>query len=203
MLSDDDLAAILARCDAAAPGPWRASTEGRDHLAGSAFVATGPEDARGPDLEISGATAADYDFIAHARQDVARLVSEVRRLRELADSPNAGSGPIVFVDVDDTLVRSAGSKRIPIPSVLQHVRDLHRSGARLYCWSSGGADYARRTAVDLGVDTCFRAFLPKPHAIIDDQTPAEWRNMLCVHPNTAVSMTLEDYARTTTTGKAG
>jgi hypothetical protein len=29
---------------------------------------------------------------------------------------------IVFVDVDDTLVRSAGSKRIPIAAVLDRVR---------------------------------------------------------------------------------
>jgi hypothetical protein len=36
---------------------------------------------------------------------------------------------IVFVDVDDTLVRSAGSKRIPITSVVERVAGLKRAGA--------------------------------------------------------------------------
>ena len=44
------------------------------------------------------------------------------------------SAPIcIYVDVDDTLVRSVGSKRIPIPSVIRHVGELHREGAILYC----------------------------------------------------------------------
>jgi hypothetical protein len=29
-----------------------------------------------------------------------------------------------YVDLDDTIVRSVGAKRIPIPKVIQHVRDL-------------------------------------------------------------------------------
>ena len=57
----------------------------------------------------------------------------------------------VYVDVDDTLVRSVGTKRIAIPSVIQHVRDLHASGAILYCWSAGGADYARASAEEFGL----------------------------------------------------
>lgn len=39
---------------------------------------------------------------------------------------------IVFVDVDDTLVRSAGSKRIPITSVTERVAALKQAGATLY-----------------------------------------------------------------------
>jgi hypothetical protein len=50
---------------------------------------------------------------------------------------------VVYVDVDDTLVRSFGSKRIPMTEMVRHVRDLSRDGAVLYAWSSGGADYAR------------------------------------------------------------
>jgi len=42
---------------------------------------TGEGDARGPDIELTGATAADQDFIAHARQDVPRLLAEIERLR--------------------------------------------------------------------------------------------------------------------------
>lgn len=36
---------------------------------------------------------------------------------------------IVFVDVDDTLVRSMGTKRIPMPSVVKRVIQLHQDGA--------------------------------------------------------------------------
>lgn len=50
---------------------------------------------------------------------------------------------VVYVDVDETLVRNYGRSRIPIPSVIAHVRQLFENGAELYCWSSGGAAYAR------------------------------------------------------------
>jgi predicted mannosyl-3-phosphoglycerate phosphatase (HAD superfamily) len=46
---------------------------------------------------------------------------------------------VVFVDVDDTLVRSVGTKRIPMPPVVARVRELHRQGVALYLRSSGGA----------------------------------------------------------------
>jgi hypothetical protein len=90
--------------------------------------------------------------------------------------------PTVFVDVDDTLVRSVGARRIPIPSVVQRVRELHASGAVLYCWSSGGANYARDSASELGMADLFTAFLPKPDIMIDDQAPAEWRYCTLVRP---------------------
>jgi hypothetical protein len=80
-LSDDDLMSIKARCDAATSGPWRSWIEGRDHEAGSNFIQTGPDTGRGPDIELLGASNADQDFIAHARQDVPRLLAEVHRLR--------------------------------------------------------------------------------------------------------------------------
>lgn len=100
---------------------------------------------------------------------------------------------VVYVDVDDTLVRSFGSKRIPMSSVVEHVRELHRRGATLYCWSTGGAEYAQASARELGLEACFSGFLPKPHVMIDDQAPADWRLLVCVHPNEAASKTLDDY----------
>lgn len=57
--------------------------EGRDHASGSSFIMTGPPHARGQDMEMSGATTDDQDFIAYARQDVPRLIEEVKRLRSL------------------------------------------------------------------------------------------------------------------------
>ena len=92
---------------------------------------------------------------------------------------------IVFVDVDDTLVRSMGTKRIPMPSVVKRVIQLHQDGAGLYLWSSGGADYARASAVELGIEQCFLGFLPKPDAYIDDQSVAEWRYCQHVLPSNA------------------
>ncbi|WP_405051624.1 DUF705 domain-containing protein [Stenotrophomonas pigmentata] len=93
---------------------------------------------------------------------------------------------IVFVDVDDTLVRSFGTKRIPMPSAIAHVRELHQQGFALYLWSSGGADYARSSAAELGIEHCFVAFLPKPDAYIDDQPVHEWRYCQHVLPGNSI-----------------
>ncbi|MFM7331336.1 MAG: DUF705 domain-containing protein [Brachymonas sp.] len=86
---------------------------------------------------------------------------------------------IVFVDVDDTLIRTVGSKRIPMPDVVEQIRQLKSSGAILYLWSSGGADYAESSAIELGIEDQFIGFLPKPNVYIDDQPLHEWR--LCRH----------------------
>jgi hypothetical protein len=91
-------------------------------------------------------------------------------------------GEIVFVDIDDTLARSAGSKRMPITSVGERVAALKRAGATMFCWSTGGADHAREVARELGLEHCFVAFLPKPTILLDDQAPAEWRLCRHVHP---------------------
>jgi hypothetical protein len=100
---------------------------------------------------------------------------------------------VVYVDVDDTLVRSFGSKRIPMTEMVAHVRALAGAGALLYCWSTGGTDYARAAAAELGIDDCFAGFLPKPNVMIDDQPIADWRRTVHVHPAEAVSKTLDDY----------
>lgn len=86
---------------------------------------------------------------------------------------------IIFVDVDDTLVRSYGSTRIPMPPVIAQVRELYEQGHQLYLWSSGGTDYARASARELNIEECFVAFLPKPESYIDDQSFDEWR--YCKH----------------------
>lgn len=100
---------------------------------------------------------------------------------------------VVYVDVDDTFVRSTGDKRIPIVQVVKHVQQLQASGAVLYCWSSGGAEYARKSAEEFGIATCFAAFLPKPNVMIDDQPVAEWRLCLEVHPVTIHHSAANEY----------
>jgi hypothetical protein len=91
--TDDELDDIEQRAAAATPGPWVAFVEDRDHTSGDDFIRTGGLDDDQPDMYIShylGATsikvpAADLDFIAQSRQDLPRLVAEVRRLRREAE----------------------------------------------------------------------------------------------------------------------
>jgi FMN phosphatase YigB (HAD superfamily) len=92
---------------------------------------------------------------------------------------------IIFVDVDDTMVRSVGAKRIPMPAVIAQVRRLKSEGATLFLWSSGGAEYCRTTALELGISDCFEAYLPKPTAYIDDQPVHEWRFCKHLYPSQA------------------
>jgi len=75
-ISENELEAIEARIAAARGGPWQSFVEGRDHTSGSNFIRTSDGD-----IELTGASVADQDFIAHARQDVPRLIAELRRLR--------------------------------------------------------------------------------------------------------------------------
>jgi len=74
-MTEQELSDIESRVRAATPGPWQSFIEDRDHESGSNFIKT-----QGKDIELLGATDADQDFIAHARQDVPRLVEELRRL---------------------------------------------------------------------------------------------------------------------------
>jgi hypothetical protein len=99
---------------------------------------------------------------------------------------------VAFIDIDDTLVRSFGSKRIAMSAMVERVRLLHAEGAVLYAWSSGGADYARSSADELGVGACFVAFLPKPDVFIDDVPVEAWRYTVQLHPNTAAHRTVEE-----------
>ncbi len=71
---------IKERCEKATPGPWKSYIEGRDHTSGSSFIRTA-----GEDIELTGATTNDQDFIAAARQDVPALIEEVYRLRQLLE----------------------------------------------------------------------------------------------------------------------
>ena len=106
---------------------------------------------------------------------------------------------VIFVDVDDTLVRSVGTERVPIQRVVEHVRDLAAGGAQLYCWSTGGSTYAHEAAVELGLEDCFVAFLPKPNVLLDDQEVSTRRRCIQVHPMSAGGLTAEDYSERITT----
>ncbi len=88
--TDSDIAAIKQRLYSATGGNWYYFLEGRDHTSGSSFIMTNAPNrddwrnpSRGEDLEISGATQADMEFIAHARQDIPMLIAEIERLKAL------------------------------------------------------------------------------------------------------------------------
>jgi hypothetical protein len=90
---------------------------------------------------------------------------------------------VIFVDVDDTIVRSFGTKRIPIPAVIEAIRQLFAQGETLYCWSRGGAQYAQESAIEFGIEDCFVGYLPKPDVMIDDQAIDSWHHLQQVHPS--------------------
>lgn len=83
MLTEKQLNEIESRLLKAQRGIWKAYIEGRDHTSGSDFIMTGKGDDRGEDIEMSGATVDDYDFIASAKQDIPLLLAEVKRLKKL------------------------------------------------------------------------------------------------------------------------
>ena len=93
-LTEAELDAILARAENSLDGPWQSFVEGRDHFGGDNFIRAGGLDDETPDMYVTlscwnteppkAATPAILDFIAAARQDVPRLVAEVRRLRALS-----------------------------------------------------------------------------------------------------------------------
>lgn len=90
-LAEDELTVIEQRCAAALAGPWEAFVG--PGLGGEEFIRTGGLHDAAPDMYVSlsyrsngrpkPAAPADLDFIAAARQDIPRLLDEVRRLRSL------------------------------------------------------------------------------------------------------------------------
>ena len=106
-LSDSDLDEIEERADAATPGPWFVRFLDDVHAMSLYAVSTKPDTGEGgrwPDFEqwtmvaatlVQEPRYADIEderwienarFIAHARSDIPRLITEIRRLRALATS---------------------------------------------------------------------------------------------------------------------
>jgi hypothetical protein len=103
------------------------------------------------------------------------------------NNPELKKESVIFVDVDDTLIRSFGTKQIPIPHAIRYVRDLFNDGHILDCWSRGGAQYTRDVAIKLGIADCFVCFLPKPDVVVDDRLQKLLDHCEFIHPNNAAS----------------
>jgi hypothetical protein len=82
-LSDEELDRIECRVAAATDGPWCCYVEDQDSAADRKFIELGICNELGTCklIEVTGATVADQDFIANARQDLPGLLQEVRYLR--------------------------------------------------------------------------------------------------------------------------
>lgn len=79
-MSIDEINKIIERSKKATKGPWVSYIEGRDHTSGCSFIKTA-----GADIELTGATNEDQDFIAASRQDIPNLIDEILRLRRIID----------------------------------------------------------------------------------------------------------------------
>jgi len=84
-LPDDYLLEVQKRVEAATPGPWTSFIEGRDQLGGDSIIRMSMDDSI-DDLYLNGASIADQDFIAHAREDIPLLLREIERLKNLLTS---------------------------------------------------------------------------------------------------------------------
>ncbi len=76
-MTDAELQAIKARCDAATPGPWEEVVE-----SGFWWI-TGPEADTNYVVSTMNTDKEDVEFITHAREDVPVLVADVEELRQL------------------------------------------------------------------------------------------------------------------------
>ena len=88
----------------------------------------------------------------------------------------------IYIDVDDTIIRTVGSKVMPITDTIKWIRENSETH-NLYLWSRGGGDYAKNIAEKLQINGCFLAFLPKPDALIDDQDFLTWTHLKTHYPS--------------------
>jgi len=89
---------------------------------------------------------------------------------------------VIYFDVDDTLIRTFGSKSLPIIHVIELVKQLKAAGAELYCWSHAGRDHAIDVAKEYNIYDCFVAFMTKPELMIDDRRLSDL-HIQEMHPN--------------------
>lgn len=91
-LSDDELDQIESRAAAATVGPWLGESADADLPANVSVIELGLCNEVGTfrSIELVGASAADHEFIVNARQDIPKLLYEVRCLRARLQSLIAG-----------------------------------------------------------------------------------------------------------------
>jgi len=93
MLSESELKEIEKRLNNSTKGNWIPMIEGITHNSGSDFIMTNVKSStdfknpeRGNDIELTGGTKEDIIFIANAKQDIRKLLAEVRKLKTTANN---------------------------------------------------------------------------------------------------------------------
>lgn len=77
-MTEKELQEIEDRCSNATKWPWKSMIEGRDHTSGDSFIMTG-----GENIYISNPLFDNnQDFIANAKQDIPKLIAEIRKLKK-------------------------------------------------------------------------------------------------------------------------
>jgi hypothetical protein len=140
MMTNREVQEIEARSEKASPGPWTSFIEGRDQLSGSSFIMTGPPGAEGDDIEFIGATADEQDFIARARQDIPRLLAEVKRLRARSSDRFEDGGKVNESELQDIEKRAVGVSPGPWTCVEKRDTSAGRNFIRLGPTKDGGGE---------------------------------------------------------------
>ena len=88
-MTEQELNEIEKRCLSGTKGPWIPMIEGIIHTSGEDFIMTGvhqtndcKNELRGNDLYIIDGTKEDLIFMANAKQDIPKLLAEIRKLKE-------------------------------------------------------------------------------------------------------------------------
>lgn len=88
-MTEKELLEIENRSISGTKAPWIPMIEGITHTSGDDFIMTGVNNAddyknseRGNDIYLTGATKEDLIFIANAKQDIPKLIAEIRKLKK-------------------------------------------------------------------------------------------------------------------------
>ncbi|MEP1490468.1 MAG: hypothetical protein ABJL44_12480 [Algibacter sp.] len=87
-MTESELNEIERRLNNTTIGKWIPMIEGITHESGSDFIMTNVKNSddyknteRGQDIELNGGTKGDIVFIANAKQDIRKLITEIRKLK--------------------------------------------------------------------------------------------------------------------------
>ncbi|WP_034058609.1 hypothetical protein [Lacinutrix jangbogonensis] len=87
-MTESQLNKIESRLNNSTKGNWIPMIEGITHDSGSDFIMTNVKNKddydnpkRGQDIELNGGTKDDIIFIANAKQDIQKMIIEIRNLK--------------------------------------------------------------------------------------------------------------------------
>lgn len=106
-LSEEELDRMERRVAAATVGPWLPESDEAELATNVSVIELGLCNELGTfkSIELVGASAADHEFIVNARQDMPRLLQEVRQLRARLQSLN-----LSLDDLQPHTLRGAGEE---------------------------------------------------------------------------------------------